>query len=232
MRILVLLLWVPWVGWAQESAPLEPFPAEVPAGAEAAPGAEAASKADAPQAEQPAPPPSLDFDLMDEDPKPDAAVVAAQAAEAERIDKAVATRRTMLTLHQGLGIGTLVGLAGTSVVGQLSFNDKYRGGGATGRFFPLHVGLVATTTVLFSSVALLGVLAPVPYEKKFRFDTATVHKLFMSVAALGMLTQLVLGVVTVRSDGQLHQVDLATAHQVIGYTTLGAMTAGAFTLFF
>ena len=56
--------------------------------------------------------------------------------------------------------------------------------------------------------------------------------LVMSVAALGMLAELVLGLVTHNLDGQLHQVDLATAHQVLGYTTLGAMTAGTVTLFF
>jgi hypothetical protein len=224
-RFVVLLLWMPWMAWAQEVAP--PVTATPPA-AEPAPSAR--PPADPPVAEPQAP--SLDFDLLDEEPKPDAAAQAAQAEQAARIEKMVAQRRGMLTLHQGLGMATLAGLAGTAVVGQLAFNDKYRGGGDTGRWFPLHVGLLATTTALFTTVGMLGVLAPVPYEKKFRWDTAVLHKIFMSVAALGMLTELVLGLVTHNSDGQLHQVDLATAHQVIGYTTLGAMTAGTLTLFF
>jgi hypothetical protein len=96
----------------------------------------------------------------------------------------------------------------------------------------VHLGLLTATTALFTTVGLLGVLAPVPYEKKFRWDTANIHKIFMSVAALGMLSQIVLGLLTVNSEGHLPQVDLATAHQVIGYTTLGAMTAGTLTLFF
>jgi len=183
-----------------------------------------------PAGAQQAPPPSLDFDLLDDAAKkPDAA---AQAADAERIDRMVRTRRTMLTLHQGLGIATLASLVGTTVVGQLAFNDKYRGGGDTERFLPWHVGLLITTSALFTTVGLLGVLAPVPYEKHFRWDTANIHKMFMALATAGMVAQLVLGLVTHGLDGQLSQVDLATAHQVIGYATLGAMTAGTVTLFF
>jgi hypothetical protein len=36
----------------------------------------------------------------------------------------------------------------------------------------------------------------------------------------------VLGLMTANAEGQLRQVDLVTAHQVVGYATLGAVGAG------
>src|SRR5205085_9424852 len=69
-------------------------------------------------------------------------------------------------LHQFLGLATWAGLAATEVVGQLDLNDKYRGGGDTGRYQTLHLSLALSTTALFSAVGLLGVFAPVPFEKK------------------------------------------------------------------
>ena len=48
----------------------------------------------------------------------------------------------------------------------------------------------------------------------------------MLVATAGMASEIVLGVVTSRSEGRISQRDFALAHQIIGYTTLAATTAG------
>lgn len=169
----------------------------------------------------------MDFDLLEPSP----------AAEAPRLvdpalEKAIATRRTMLTLHQGLGLATLTTLAATVVVGQLHFNDRYRGGGDTGRYDAWHTGLVIGTSSLFAGTGLLGLFAPTPFKKELRLDTITLHKIFVSLATAGMLTQVVLGLVTGANEGRLSQVDLATAHQVVGYATLGAVGAGALMIVF
>ncbi|HYO53666.1 hypothetical protein [Archangium sp.] len=171
--------------------------------------------------------PSMDFDLLEPSP----------AAESPRLvdpelERSIARRRTMLTLHQGMGLATLAGLAATVVVGQLHFDDRYRGGGDTGRYDGWHTGLVIGTTTLFAGTGLLGLLAPTPFKKELRWDTITFHKLFVSLATAGMLTQVVLGLVTASREGQLSQVDLAKAHQVIGYATLGAVGAGALMIVF
>lgn len=226
----IALLCAPLAGWAQEAAPAPAQRAGDSSTAAPPPTSDRPEAAKPPA--QPGGQPSLDFDLLDETPKPDAAAQAAHDAEVARVEQMVKRRRSMLTLHQGLGLVTLASLAATTVVGQLELNDKYRGGGDTERWLPLHVGLLTTTSALFATVGLLGVLAPVPYPKQFRLDTANIHKFFMALATAGMVAQLVLGLVTHGSDGHLYQVDLVTAHQIIGYGTLGAMTAGAVTLFF
>jgi hypothetical protein len=169
----------------------------------------------------------MDFDLLE----PSTAAETPQLVDPQ-LEKAIAQRRTMLTLHQGLGLATLTTLAATVVVGQLHFNDRYRGGGDTGRYDPWHTGLVIGTSSLFAGTGLLGLLAPTPFKKELRLDTITLHKLFVSLATAGMLTQVVLGIVTGNQEGKLSQVDLATAHQVVGYATLGAVGAGALMIVF
>lgn len=197
----------------------EPKPSE--------PKSAAQPPSDAPvqQAEEPGM--DMDFELLE----PSTAAETPQLVD-PKLEKAIAQRRTMLTLHQGLGLATLTTLAATVVVGQLHFNDRYRGGGDTGRYNPWHTGLVIGTSSLFAGTGLLGLLAPTPFKKELRLDTITLHKIFVSLATAGMLTQVVLGIVTGNQEGKLSQVDLATAHQVVGYATLGAVGAGALMIVF
>lgn len=194
-----------------------------------APDAPAAPKPAASSATPPKPAaPSMDFDLLEEP----SAAAKAKAPDTAVLEAQIRRRRIMLQLHQALGLATLAGLAATEVVGQLNFNDKYRAGGDTGRYQALHLGLATGTSVLFAAVGLLGVFAPEPFEKHMRLDTATVHKALVAGATAGMLTQVVLGVFTHSRDGHLDQPGLATAHQIVGYTTLGLLGAGAAVLFF
>jgi|SRR5215217_2074237 len=188
---------------------------------------------DAPKTEEPAdkqPPaedPSLDFDLLEPDELTGAAQVDPELQA--RLDR----RRTMLKLHQGLGFALAAGLVTTTVIGQLQFNDSFRGGGDDRNLLGLHRGFAVGTSVVFASVGLLGLLAPKPLEKEeFQWDTITFHKIFMSIATAGMLAQVILGIMATDRFGRLSETDLATAHQVVGYTTLGAVSAGVFTLFF
>ncbi len=142
-------------------------------------------------------------------------------------------RRSMLKVHQGLGIATVATLAATSVVGQLDFNDRFRGGGDTGQYHTAHKALAYGSAALFTTAGLLAVLAPEPYAKKGgRADTATVHKWAMGVATAGMVAQIALGIAARGKAGTTQERDLAAAHQIIGYTTLGATTVGAAVLFF
>ncbi|AKI98550.1 hypothetical protein ATI61_12252 [Archangium gephyra] len=205
-----------------ESKPAQKQPAE-PAPTETKPAETRPADAPVQQSEES----DMDFDLLEPSP----------AAESPRLvdpalEKAIATRRTMLTVHQGLGLATLTTLAATIVVGQLHFNDRYRGGGDTGRFDAWHTGLVIGSSSLFAGTGLLGLFAPTPFKKELRLDTITLHKIFVSLATAGMLTQVVLGLVTGSQEGKLSQVDLATAHQVVGYATLGAVGAGALMIVF
>jgi len=174
----------------------------------------------------PAQPPALDFDLLLPDP-------AAAPARDPAFERLVERRRSMLKLHQGLGIATWAALAATTVVGQLQFDDRFRGGGDTGKYRTPHKVLVYTSVTLFTATGLLGLFAPEPYRKREAgLDTATLHKILMGVATAGMVAQVILGVAARGKAGTTQERDLAVAHQVIGYTTFGAMTAGAVVLFF
>jgi hypothetical protein len=183
------------------------------------------------QQKQPAPKPAPkpagkpspdDFDLLPKEAAPDPAALARQ----HELERKLAQRRTMLQLHQLAGFLTLASLTTTVVLGQLDYRDKYGGRGDVGTFHAWHRWTGVAATAIFAGTASLAIFAPVPIEKKVRFDTVTLHKIAMTVAAAGMATQIVLGIVTAGAEGQRVQRDYALAHQIVGYTTLVAAFTG------
>jgi hypothetical protein len=173
------------------------------------------------QAAPPQPPPE-DFDLLPKEAAPDPAAVARQ----KELESKLALRRRMLQLHQLGGFVTLGGLALTAVLGQLNYNDKYGGGGDTGKYYQWHRWTAVTTATVFAGTAALAVFAPSPLPKPVRLDTVTLHKIALFTASAGMVTQIVLGIVTASKEGKISQRDFALAHQIVGYTTVVASFAG------
>ncbi len=204
-------------GPARADDPPAPAPPPAQDGTAAPPPAEAS---------RPAPPAAFDFDLLPAAPAP--------AAADRAFEQAVGRRRAMLTFHQGFGVAAWTAVAATTLVGQLDFNDRFRGGGDTGRYHGAHKALAYGSAALFTTAAVLALLAPTPYRKDPHraLDTARLHKIAMGLAAAGMLAQVVLGVSARHQAGSLRERDLAAAHQAIGYATLGAATAGAVVLLF
>ncbi|MFL5413538.1 MAG: hypothetical protein ACJ79D_19410 [Myxococcales bacterium] len=185
-----------------------------------------ASKPETPPSQ--AKPSDDDFNLLAPEKKPDAAALAAQA----RIQSEARRRRTMLQLHQIGGFATLATMTATVVLGQLNYMDKYGGGGDFGTYKTAHSISAYTTAAVFTATGLLAFLAPNPFEKPLRVDTATMHKASMIVATAGMATQIILGIATAGKEGTLAQRDLALAHQIVGYTTLVATYTGFLVLTF
>lgn len=176
-----------------------------------------------------------EIDLLPPEKPPDAATLAQQ----KEINDQIRRRRTMLQLHQLGGFATLASLTVAVTLGQLNYLDKYAGGGDSGRWSAPHAVAAYTAAAIFTGTALLAVLAPNPTEKPLRLDTATLHKVAMSIAALGYASQIVLGILTAQSQGahaspaaRLRQRDFALAHQIVGYTTFAAATAGFLVLTF
>jgi hypothetical protein len=164
---------------------------------------------------------SLDFDLLGAPPP-----VAPVDQNRLRL------RRTMLTLHQGFGLG-LVGLQlATTVVGQLSYSDRFANGPSTGKYEQSHAILAYATLGTFAANGVLALLAPKPIQASEGFDRVTLHKISMFTAAAGMVAQGVLGVYTREREGYLNQQSFATAHLVIGYVTMAAVAAGVGVLVF
>ena len=123
-------------------------------------------------------------------------------------------------------------MGATTVLGQLDYSDKYGGGGDTGKWLLAHRVASYGTAGIFTAAGLLALFAPTPFERGTHLDTATLHKTCMAVATAGMIAQVALGIATAHSEGRLDQRDLALAHQLIGYTTLAATTAGFLMLTF
>ncbi|MGC4122554.1 MAG: hypothetical protein QM765_49860 [Myxococcales bacterium] len=193
--------------------PAEPAPAEPTAKpAEPAPGDAA---------------PNLDFDLLGKPAQPEG--LAQPAVDEE----AVATRRAMLKVHQGLGIGLLVLQLSTVVLGQLNYRDMYGGGDRSGAFRRPHQALSYSTFALFVTNELIALLAPSPIHRQSQgVDRTLLHKIGMFTAMAGMLAEVVLGITTAELAGKGAQRDLAKTHLFIGYGTFVAMAFGASVMIF
>jgi hypothetical protein len=172
----------------------------------------------------------LNFDLLGESNQPALDPLAAQ--KAQRIEQKARMRRKVLIAHQVLGFVTLAALTATVVIGHLSYNDLYTSGDFTGRYQNAHLGLASATTVLFAGTGLLALLAPNPYPKPIRLDTALVHKASMAMATAGMVTQVILGAITASRAGHADQASLALGHVVVGDATWAFMATGVIAYFF
>jgi hypothetical protein len=166
----------------------------------------------------------LDFNLLPPSQK---------TVEDKALESSLATRRTLLTLHQGFGIATTALLIATVIVGQMNYTDKFGGGTGTGQYELLHVYLESATTLTFFTAGILALVAPVPLEKHSEgLDTITIHKWAMLIATVGFVAQIVLGIIAVSHEGYTDQATIATAHLVIGYSTLAALGTGVTVLLF
>jgi hypothetical protein len=169
--------------------------------------------------------PADDFDLLPKEKAPD-------PVQLKELQRQLVLRRQMLQLHQLGGFITLGAMGATVALGQANYADKYGGGGDTRRFMVWHRWFGIGTAVVFAATGALAVFAPSPLPKPVRLDTATVHKISLAVASVGILTQIILGPIIASKEGQLSQRDFALAHQIVGYTTLVATAAGAAALTF
>ena len=175
------------------------------------------------RAPEPAPDPdALDFDLLGE-PK-----------EADRVvASALSSRRTMLTWHQGVGLGMFGLQLATTVVGQLEYSDKF-GGDNTAKYATTHAVLAYSTLAAFAAASTLALLAPSPVMRSEGqgFDRISLHTVTMFTAMATMVAQGALGIWTGSREGRLDQQEVATAHLVIGYVTLAAVAVGVSALVF
>ena len=174
----------------------------------------------------------LSFDFFDEGSKESPEKAKAKADAAQAIERKAKLRRQMLTAHQAFGFSTLAALAATLVIGQLNYQDQYVTGQFSGRFERPHLGLGIGTSVLFATTGSLALFSPDPYEKKYRLDTAMVHRVSMALATAGMVTQMILGPITSLRVGYQNQQRLALGHLVTGYATFAFMATGTIAYFF
>ena len=161
----------------------------------------------------------LDFDLLGAPAPPPA-----PSGEAHRLH----TRRTMLSIHQGMGLTLLASTLSLTVVGQLNYTDRFgHDAASTAKYQRPHAVLAYTTLGLFAATGLMALFAPSPFDMKSQgVDRVTLHKVGLFTAAAGMAGQAVLGIWTRTREGYVNQKPIATAHLVLGYVTATAMVLG------
>jgi hypothetical protein len=218
--------------WAQElrlTPPLLLAQADAPAPAATAAPEPAPAAAATPELAAPVKPP-LDFDLLGAPAAP-----ATPAANEAPVDEStIFKRRGMFQVHQAIGISLLVLDLTTVVLGQLNYRDRFGGGGErSGRFSRAHSAFAYTTFALFVTNGLIALLAPVPPGRQSQgFDRTMLHRVSMLAAAACLVTQIVLGIVTVERAGRVDQQDLAKVHLFVGYGTFAALAVGAAAMVF
>jgi hypothetical protein len=226
---------MPLVTRERERAVITPPPAAAPEPAPAIAVPEPAAAIVAQPAPPPAPVttelaaapagPSLDFDLLGASSEPAALAM-------PELEQSVGMRRTMLTVHQTVGIGLTGLMAATMVTGQLNYLDRF-GGPSTARYESSHKFFATATLATFAGAGLLAFFAPVPLEKKSDgIDRVTIHKWSMIGATAGMVAEGTLGILTANREGYADQASLARAHLGIGYFTLICMAVGVSALVF
>jgi hypothetical protein len=168
-------------------------------------------------------PAGMDFDLLGEAPP------------APRSDAGpMRRRRWMMKTHQAVGLGLLATQLGTTVVGQLNYNDKFAATPNNSNRYKLSHAILAWSNVtLFAVNGGLGLFAPSPPGRKdVGFDRVKLHKWAVLVASVGMASQAALGLYTVSREGFDNQRSYAKAHLAIGYGTLAALAVGAGAIIF
>jgi hypothetical protein len=148
-----------------------------------------------------------------------------EAAQPPVDDYQLRLRRTMLNVHQALGFGLVALELGTTITGQLNYNDKFYGDN-TGKYRQPHAVFAYSTLAVFGATALAAALAPSSPKKREGADRVTIHKIAMATATAGMITQGFLGVYVHEREGYLNQKSVATTHLAIGYATLAAVLVG------
>ena len=170
--------------------------------------------------------PAEDFELF---PTEEATPRVVQVDEA--FTRKVNLRRRMLSTHQLMGLTTLSLMIATTVAGTLNYRDIYTADGAgTGIYIWPHRILGYTTALSFATTGSLALFAPESYKRHKGFDTATDHKIAVSGATLGMLTQVALGFVAARTQEAGNPADMsrvARIHQISGFVTTGLLATAA-----
>jgi hypothetical protein len=173
---------------------------------------------------------NLDFDFFANEQDASPKDGSAPNRDAVEVAAKAATRRWMLKTHQTLGLVTWALMAATVTVGQLNYHQLYGGGGGSNRWQGTHKALVITTSLAFAGTGAFAIFAPRPYARPLKFDTGLVHRIAVAGAALGMVSEIVLGLTTKRradAGNSRALKTLALTHQIIGYSTFGLLTVAA-----
>lgn len=144
-----------------------------------------------------------------------------EASDSQAIQDSALIQHHQLQLHQGFGLATLGAMALT--VGFGVYGAKYAPPSLLNVTTGTHIALGGLTTGLYLGSAVLALTAPRGYDEpeSSPFDSVSLHKDLAWLHAAGLVSTLVLGVMTYNN-----QID-PSLHGILGGTTLGLMAASA-----
>ena len=126
-------------------------------------------------------------------------------------------RRKMLSWHQALGLATVASMTVTVVGGQRAIN---------GNGSKLHTASLPFTIGLYATSATLALASPPKLiPPRGGIDSITFHKAFAVLHLAGMI-------ITPMFAEEAEDGGEPRAHQILGYATYGAFTAGMITVTF
>lgn len=144
-----------------------------------------------------------------------------EASDSQQIQDSALIQHHQLQLHQGFGLATLAAMALTAGFG--FYGAHYAPPSLLNITTGTHIALGGLTTGLYVGSAALALTAPRGYDEPESnpFDSVTLHKDLAWLHAAGLVSTLVLGVMTYNN-----QIDPGV-HGILGATTLGLMAASA-----
>lgn len=145
---------------------------------------------------------------------------------AERREKELKVRRTMLVSHQVMGFVTLAGMVTQGIVGSQLY--KAQGSDYT-RIKNLHTGVATFINISYTTTALLSLTAPPKMVSERKgYSSIKLHKYLAIVHIAGMITTNVLSrrMDHLRDQQEFTKVSGAKAlHRAAAFTTFGAFAA-------
>ncbi len=138
----------------------------------------------------------------------------------ENREKEIKLRRTLLTIHQTLGILTWFSMAATVTAGQLWLDGKLDSPS-------LHRTLKYPTIIGYSLTGLFSVISPPPIERRKEFSTISIHKTLAWLHFAGMVATPILGRLILSSNDYYKS---ARFHQIVGYSTFTVFSISLLTI--
>lgn len=142
--------------------------------------------------------------------------IAPKTLTAETREHELKVRRTMLKIHQGVGITTAAAMLAQGIVGSKlyrNYSDDLK---------KVHTGLATGINIGYITTGLMSFAAPPPLVTGKRFDNIKLHKTLAIVHISGMIATNILSHQIAKSQDPQQ---LRTFHKAAAFTTFGAYAA-------
>ena len=161
---------------------------------------------------------------------------AASCSQTRRCDGDENSEALVKLLHQIFGIGSLVLMTATMIIGQINAVDFFEGRLSSQPMLWAHKGLALATAITYGGARVLAWVMPtIPEEGDSKgFDSAKAHRILGWLHGIGMIALIVGGVINARlipSSTEM-KVAMTAGHLAAGYFTWASLSAAAVVITF